>query len=182
MGTEVFTSDTTRMTDLAIMSSSSVRMTRTATGAASVEMSAAFFALRPRCSLMPKNSRPAQMRSRMTQAERLDQRDLARKVTGVTRRDAAQLGEELRSDPFGFGVLHVVDHAMADGADIVEARLGRQPIRSILPDNTERGDSPTSNTAKRMLDEPPLMAKTQGMLDGDFIGFPLCHQGLQSRR
>ena len=44
------------MTDLAIMSSSSVRMTRTLTRPASVEISGAFFALRFRSSAMPRNA------------------------------------------------------------------------------------------------------------------------------
>ena len=44
----------TRITDLAIMSSSSVRMTRTLTRPESGEISAAFCALRPRSSSMPR--------------------------------------------------------------------------------------------------------------------------------
>lgn len=53
------------MTDLAIMSSSSVRMTRTLTRPESGEISGAFFALRFRLSSMPMKPSPLQIRSLM---------------------------------------------------------------------------------------------------------------------
>ena len=56
------------MTDLAIMSSSSVRMTRTLTRPASGEISGAFFALRFWFSSMPRKPSPSQIRSRMSGA------------------------------------------------------------------------------------------------------------------
>ena len=56
------------MTDLAIMSSSSVGMTRTATRAPSVEISGAFFVLRRTFNSMPRKPSPSQMRVRMSGA------------------------------------------------------------------------------------------------------------------
>src|ERR1035437_3422519 len=58
----------TRVTDLAIMSSSSVRMTRTLTRPSSGEMSGALVALRFRCSSTPRKPRSWQIRSRMSGA------------------------------------------------------------------------------------------------------------------
>ena len=58
----------TRLTDLAIISSSSVRMTRAATRPRSVEITAAFSALRASSSSMPRKLSPSQMRARTSGA------------------------------------------------------------------------------------------------------------------
>ena len=55
-------------TDLAIISSSSVRMTRTVTRLEFLEITAAVFALRGLSSSMPRKFNPPQMRARTTGA------------------------------------------------------------------------------------------------------------------
>ena len=61
-------SPSTRHTERAIICSSSVRMTRTATRLASVEITPAVSALRDSCSAMPRKPSPSQMRARTSGA------------------------------------------------------------------------------------------------------------------
>jgi hypothetical protein len=59
----------------------------------------------------------------MTLAERLDQFNLAGQMIRVVRADAMQFVQQFRGDEFRLGMLHAVNHAMADGFDRCEIRL-----------------------------------------------------------
>ena len=65
----------------------------------------------------------------MTLAERFNQLNFARQMIWVIGADAMQFGQQLRRDNFRLGVLHTVNHAMADGFDRREIGMGFQPVQ-----------------------------------------------------
>src|SRR5450432_2512012 len=78
---------------------------------------------------------------RMTLLERLDQRDLARQVLGVIRRNAAQFREQLRRDALRGGMLHAMHDAMPYRLDQREGRECLEQVQQEIRCRTMVGGS-----------------------------------------
>src|SRR5664279_4107207 len=63
-------------------------------------------------------------------------------------------------------------------APLTRKALPGSPIRSIAPSKTLKGESPVSNSANLMLDEPPLTDRMQELTDRTNVPFVI----LQSKR